>query len=233
MPKVTLPDGKVLVGPAADAYLAAQKKADKEAKKALEAAKKSGDAAAAAELASAKASAAMSAADVAQAEVLAEVRANPSAYRFYRVMPADWESDEELIASYQRINLGFEKASEAPGPKDIHLFLGVRSITDETIKKMFEADTFNTQSLEFMTAFHRKSTILEMHPSLLKKNGKMSVDIPEGALVAVKSERNTAQRKARVSGAPGSTILALTDVSINHSYICAVIPPEMEKLCYA
>jgi len=233
MPTFKLPCGKILTGQAAVDAKKKQEKEEKEAKKALEAAKKSGNVAAAAELASAKASAAMSAADVAQAEVLAEIRANPSAYRFYRVMPADWESDEELIASYQRINLGFEKASEAPGPKDIHLFVGVRALTDETIKKMFEADTFNTQSLEFMTAFHRKSTILEMHPSLLKKNGKMAIDIPEGAMVAVKSEHNKAQRKARVSGAPGSSILALTDVSINHSYICAVIPPEMEKLCYA
>jgi hypothetical protein len=233
MTKVTLPNGKVLVGPAADTYLAAQKKAAKEEKKALEAAKKSGDVAAAAELASSKASAAMSAADVAHAEVLAEIRANPSAYRFFHVMAADWESDAEDISSYQRINLGFEKASDAPGPKELHLFIGERCLTDEKIKEMFEADTFNTKSLEYITAYHRQPTVLEMHPSLLKKNGKMALDIPEGAMVAVKSVRNTAQRKARVSGAPGSSILALTDVSINHSYICAVIPKEMEASCIA
>ena len=239
MPTFKLPCGKILTGQAAVDAEKKQKKEEKESKKAAEKkmldARKSGDvggaAAAAAELSSSNAAAKMSSADAAQAEVLAEIRGGSSEYRFYRVMPADWETDEEAISYYQRINLGFEKASDGPGPKDINLFLGVRMLSDEKIKEMVEKDTFNTTPLERLTAFYRQPTILEAHPSLLKKNGKMAVDVPAGALVAVKSVHNTAQRMARVSGAPGSQILKLTDVYINHTYICAVIPREMEASC--
>lgn len=239
--KQTLPDGsvKVLTGGAAEAFLAAQKKADKEAKKALEKKKvealKSGDAsavaAAKAELSSSNAAARMSGAEEAHAEVLNEIRAGSSEFQFYRVMAADWESDEELIASYQKHNLGFDKAEDAPGRGKIHLFVGVQCLSDEKIKEMYEAERGRRESLEWFTAHVKKPKVFEMHPSLLKKNGKMAVDIPEGAMVAVKSENNTAQRLASVSGAPGSRITKLTNVNITHKYICAVIPPEMEASC--
>jgi predicted SAM-dependent methyltransferase len=77
-----------------------------------------------------------------------------------------------------------------------------------------------------------KRRMLEAHPSLLKKSGKMAIDIPDGAYVAVKSVHNTAQRLAP-SGAPGHRIMKLQDVSITHNYICAVLPAEMKDICFA
>ena len=245
MPKVTLPDGKVLVGPAADAYLAAQKKAEKEAKKALEKKKvdalKSGDAdaawAAKADLASVKASAAMSTADAAQADVLAEISSGSSDYHFYHVMDADWDSDSESVNNYLQHNLGFGDnimglSKDAPGPKEINLFIGVRALTDEKIKEMYDSQK-RDKSLAWFTDYLREPKVFEAHPSLLKKNGKMAVDVPEGGLVAVKTVRNVAQRKAYMSGAGPGMMLKIGDVTIHHQYICAVIPKEMEKSCYA
>lgn len=239
MPTFKLPCGKILTGQAAVDAEKKQKKEEKEAKKAAEKkmldARKSGDAcgaaAAAAELSSSNAAARMSAADAAQADVLAEIRSGSSEYRYFRVMAADWESDEELIATYQTVNLAFHKAEDAPGPKEISLFLGVHCLTAEKVKEMFDAQHY-VETLESFSAMVQRPHVLEVHPSLLKKNGKMAVDIPNGAMVAVKSVRNTAQRLAP-KGGNGHRIMALQDVSINHSYICAVIPPEMEASCIA
>lgn len=247
--KQTLPDGsvKVLTGGAAEAYLAAQKKAEKEAKKALEkkkvAAIKAGDAdaawAAKAELSSSNAAARMSASEDAQAEVLNEIRAGSSAYQFYRVLPTDWKSDAEEVRCYLYINLGFQAlewgkvSKEAPGKNDIHLFTGMMEISDEKIKEIYEKSDKFTQgqfTLEKFTDSFKQPKIFELHPSLLKKNGKIAVDIPEGALVAVKSVKNTAQRIMPHRDI-GLLILKQKEININHSYICAVIPPEMEASC--
>jgi hypothetical protein len=246
MPSVTLPNGTVLVGPKAAEYIKAQAKAQKEAKvatkKKLVEAKKAGDEdaawAAKADLSSSNAAARMSGADAAQAEVLNEIRSDPSGYTFYRVMPTDWKADAEAVSSYMLCNLRFGDivsgvSKEAPGSKDISLFTGVRSLKDETIKVMHESDRGRRESLEWYTAVLRKSTILEAHPSLLKKNGKLAIDIPEGAMVAVKDETNSAERLCYGGIGGGGSILMRKTVHIHHKYICAVIPPEMEASCTA
>jgi hypothetical protein len=207
MPKVTLPDGKVLVGPAADAYLAAQKKAEKEAKKALEAAKKSGDVAAAcaaaAELASTKSSSNQSSSDAFQSATLDDVRSGSHGYRFYRITSA----------------------------VDALSFNGSPCVSEETLKDGFAKNHYGSRSYETYVATVTADVVLEVHPDNMKKNGKASINISDGCIVAVKEGEGVVHKHA-VNFAM-SKCSKLQNVSVKHMYICAVIPSEMESLCNA
>ncbi len=248
MPTYKLPCGRVLTGPAAQAEIDKQRKAEKEAAKAAKTKKvealKSGDAmavaAAESDLASVRAAGGggLSTAEAFQASVLDEIRSGKHSYSFFRVCrAADWEEDVEEISSYQLVNLGFCDASDgvskqAPGEKEINLFLSAPCNTQEKLRAAFERAHYGDADFESFVSKVMKRRMLEAHPSLLKKSGKMAIDIPEGAYVAVKNVQNTAQRLAP-KGGNGHRIMALQDVSITHNYICAVIPPEMKDICFA
>lgn len=206
MPKVTLPDGKVLVGPAADAYLAAQKKAEKEAKKALEKKKvdalKSGDAdaawAAGAELASAKSSSNQSSTEAFQSAALDEIRSGSHGYRFYRITSA----------------------------VDALSFNGSPCVSEETLKDGFARNHYGSRSYETYVATVTADVVLEVHPEHRKKNGKATISIADGCLVAVKEGEGVVHKHA-VNFAM-SKCTKLQSISVMHQYICAVIPKEME-----
>jgi hypothetical protein len=217
MPKVTLPDGSVLVGPKADEYLKAQAKAQKaakeDAKKKVVEAKKAGDedaAAAAVAVLEASKPCHLSNADAFQAETMKVLETtHRHDHHFYHVMRADWTGDEKQIRSYLSCNLAYDP-KDAPSEKDIHLFAGNATYV------CWNAGVNTCES----------NVILEVHPSLLKKSGKMAIDIPEGALVAVRHERNSAQRLATSHSYAKCKVIR--EVNINHSYIVAVIPRERE-----
>jgi hypothetical protein len=181
MPKVSLPDGSVLVGHKADEYIKNQKKAEKELKKELKAevkdALRMGCGAAAkaakaelkaasspatkAEMEAAKAAAAAAAIladpELFQTEVLREIRTNPiHLYCFKSITrKADVEGvDKERVKEYMK---------HASKDADVNnLFISV--FHDE-------AATYNGSS----TLTH----VLEVHPAL------RTVEIPIGAVVAV------------------------------------------------
>lgn len=205
MPKVVLPDGTILVGGKADEYKAAEAKAKKEMKKKVVEARKAGDmesvASVVADLAASKAAALMSSADAFQAEVLNYItKYHRHGYMFYRIV--DTAGLEDKADAYGCANLRFDEM-----PKDINYFAG-----DATYRY------WNGGITTEKTIDH----IMEVHPSLLKKNGKVAIDIPVGAVVAVRTETNTAERLVR-GGAPGSSCKELRNVTINHSYICAIV----------
>jgi hypothetical protein len=221
MPKVPLPDGTVLVGPKADEYIKQQKKSEKEAKKSAEKklvdARKSGDeetaVAVAADLAAKKQAAHQSNADAFQAEVMNYINIHHRHdYTFYRISRrTDWTSDEKKVNSYIQYDLHYN-LKDAPSEKDLHLYMG------DTDYKWYNAG---------MDTAHVKDRILEVHPSLCKKSGKIAIDIPENCVVAVRNESNTAQRIA--ASHSYSKCQVLREVSISHSYICAIIPAEKEE----
>ena len=249
MPTFKLPCGKILTGQAAADAEKKQKKEEKEAKKALEKKKvealKAGDAdaawAAECDLSSSNAAGGgrISGAEKFQEEVLNEIRANPSAYYYYRVRQTDWKKDADEVDEYLRRSLGYSgkgKASSGASGR-YQLFTGVRQWTDEKLRKMYD-DTVvghryaKHEAFEEFALSHRQFSIHEVHPSLQRKSGKAAIEIPDRALVAVRIESGTAHGVKSVSGVPGSRLLELVDFSISHSYICALIPPEMEALCY-
>jgi hypothetical protein len=221
MPKVTLSDGTVLVGPKADEYIQQQKKAEKEAKKnsqkKLIEARKSGDeetaSAVAADLAAKKQSVHQSNADAFQSEIMHDINTHQRhPYTFYRISrPSDWNSDEKQVNSYIQCNLKYN-LNDAPTEKDLHLYMG------DADYKWYNAG---------MTTITVKDKVLEVHPSLLKKNGKLAIEIPDNCVVAVRGESNTAQRIAASHNY--SKCQVLREVDISHSYICAIIPTEKEE----
>ncbi len=205
MPKVVLPDGTVLVGGKADEYIRAEAKAKKEMKKKVMDARKAGDmesvADIAADLATSKAAALMSNADSFQAEVLDYItKKHRHDYTFYRIVES--VDVEDKVDSYVRANLRFEEV-----PKDIKYFTG------DATYRYWNGGITTEKAVDH---------ILEVHPSLLKKSGKLAIDIPVGSVVAVRSETNTAQRLIKVTG-KSCTSKELRDVTIHHAYICAIV----------
>jgi hypothetical protein len=65
--------------------------------------------------------------------------------------------------------------------------------------------------------------IVEVHPNLLKKSGKMAIEIPVGAKVAVVREANTAQRMAVDTTLSNTSYKDLMQVIIIHYFIVGVI----------
>lgn len=205
MPKVVLPDGTVLVGGKADEYIRAEAKAKKEMKKKVVEARKAGDmesvAELAADLAASKAASLMSKADSFQAEVLDYItKHHRHNYMFYRIVESD--GLEKEVTSYVRANLRVDEV-----PKDVQFFAG-----DATYRYWNGG----------ITTEKAVNHIMEAHPSLLKKSGKLAIDIPVGSVVAVRTESGSMQKFVR-AGVPGSSCKELRDVTTTHSYICAVV----------
>jgi hypothetical protein len=179
-----------------------------------------GAAAAKAGLAVAKAAKHMSSAEAFQAEQMKFIDENHRHdHHFYRISrSADWKGeDKDSVHRYLMGPLRFMyQPKDAPGEKDINLFVG-----DCTYK-------WWNGKVETTT---KKDYILEVHPGLLKSGtSKMGVEIPDGSVVAVRSEQVRGQRIGHEAGslAYGAAV-KLVDMNILHHYIVAVIPPGMEE----
>ncbi len=210
MPTYKLPDGRILAGAAAQAEIDRQKKLEKEAKKAAQNKKvealKSGDASAAAaavaELASTKSSAGLSSAAAFQAAVLDEIRSGSHDYTFYHIVDLDGSQ--------------------------IH---GSLHVSEESLREQYERahGEKSGQSFEKFSSIVMKEQLLEPHPDLLKKNGKLAINIPEGSIVAIKIGEGVVHKHG-VDFSQSSNV-KLIHKSVSHNYICAIIPPDMESIC--
>ena len=202
-----------------------EKEAEKEAKAAqkdkMMSARARGDVAGAAavkaELAGAAAAKLMSSAEAFMAEQMAFIDGHHRHnHRFYTISRrADWKGeDAERVHDYLMGSLRFRnQPKDAPGEKDINLYVG-----DCTYK-------WWNGKIEMS---EKKGVVLEVHPSLLKKDGKtMSVVIPDGAVVAVRVESTTGHRIAKEAGSLAYGAAAkMREVNIHHLAIVAVISPE-------
>ena len=230
MPKVVLPDGKVLVGHAAEEYIRKQKAAEKEAKKAAElkvavaraAGDEGGAAAAAADLKEMKSAALMSNPEAFMASVMKEIETTKKhGFHFFVVNgPADWKrADKEEVDAYIGGSLRYIEEKDAPSEKELHLFMGGAKYLALDGSKVVEIE--------------KPNYVLEVHPQLLKKNGKVGVEIAPGSVVAVKHTVVEGSRVVRTR-APHSSFATkrVQNTMIHHHWIYAVVPEERKKEFY-
>lgn len=195
----------------------ANKKADKKAKtEELLDARKSGDnnkaQALKEELSAASSAAKMSSAEVFEMNTLNVIDSkHKHDFTFFRVLrKADWQEDSDMIHKYISSNLHFSD-KDAPAENELNLFV-------------VEA-TFRQWNAGMKTTSVTK--IVEVHPELCKKSGKVAIEIPDNSLVAVQEVSNFAQRETAIYGL-GSSHKGLRQVTINHSYIFCVVPKHRE-----